>query len=103
MFNIDDAIISGYIPNEYEPVGKTEEKKTNLLRNQKIPKTKKKKSNEYLKKLKEENQNLKKLIAELEKNISTKELENKLLLNQLSFFNKQLPVETEKEKNETKN
>ncbi|KAH0789018.1 hypothetical protein GPJ56_007094 [Histomonas meleagridis] len=58
----------------------------------KLSKQQKKKKGEYLKKLNEENKQLRNLIIELERKISTKEAENSLLQNQLTFFKQQLPA-----------
>ena len=58
---------------------------------QKLSRHQKKKKGEYLKRLSEENQQLRNLIIELEKKISTKEAENSLLQSQLTFFKQQLP------------
>ena len=62
---------------------------------QRLTKQQKKKKGEYLKSLHMENKQLRNLIIELEKKISTKEAENTLLQNQLTFFNQQLPPSTD--------
>lgn len=101
FFSTNDVISDHIFDLTPAPPLASAPKQPSLLPDQKIAKThSKKKTNEYLRKLNEENQKLKNLITELEKKVSTKELENQLLLNQLSFFKTQLPSDSRKDQSE---